>query len=80
MPIQRERGCRYTERGDADVKECDTEGAGMLIPRESDANANTKCYQVTKPVTQQRSVGLASQCERQVWKLFQDESTVGEDK
>jgi hypothetical protein len=68
MPIQRERGCQYRERGDA--KE-----AGMLIPKESDAD--TKCYQLTKPVTQQQSERLANWCERRVWKLFQDESAVG---
>jgi hypothetical protein len=39
MPIPRERGCRYKERGEADVEECDTEGAGMRIPRESNADA-----------------------------------------
>jgi hypothetical protein len=75
MPIQRERGCQYRERGDADVKECDTKGAGMRIPRESDAD--TECYQVTKPGTQQQSGRLANGCERQVRKLFQDESAVG---
>jgi hypothetical protein len=48
MPIPKERGCLYRERGDADVEEYDTEGAGMLIPRES--NLDAECYQVMKSV------------------------------
>jgi hypothetical protein len=39
MLIPKERGCQYEERRDADVEECDTEAAGMRIPRESNANA-----------------------------------------
>jgi hypothetical protein len=84
MLIPRERGCQYKERRDTDVEECDTEGAGIQIPRESDtnaereqcrcqgrampmpreSNAETKCYQVMKPITQQQSVWLANQSER----------------
>jgi hypothetical protein len=60
----REQGCRYRERGDANVEECDTEEAGMLIPSEIDAD--TECYQGTKPVTQQQSERLANRCERRV--------------
>jgi hypothetical protein len=40
-------------------------------------DTNAKGYQVTMPITQQQSVLLANQCERQVWKLFQDKSAVG---
>jgi hypothetical protein len=32
--ILREQGCWYQERGDTDAEECNTEGAGMLIPTE----------------------------------------------
>jgi hypothetical protein len=39
MPIPRERRCQYKERRDANVEECDTEGAGMRILKESDADA-----------------------------------------
>jgi hypothetical protein len=33
MPIQGEKGCQYEGRRDADVKECDTEGAGMPMSK-----------------------------------------------
>jgi hypothetical protein len=44
------------------------------MPSESDADAEG--YQVIMPITHQQSVLLASRCERRVWKLFQDKSTV----
>jgi hypothetical protein len=47
----------------------------MPMSRRSDADAEG--YQVIMPVTQQQLVLLASWCERRVWKLFQDKSTVG---
>jgi hypothetical protein len=53
------------------------QGNAMPMPRESDADAEAECYQVMKPITQQQLVWLANRCERQVWKLFQDESVVG---
>jgi len=62
MPIPRERGCQYKERREADAKECDTEGAGMWILRESNANVESESdaeaigYQVMRPMTQQQSV------------------------
>jgi hypothetical protein len=73
--IQRKQGGRYRERRDADVEECNTYGAGMLILRER--GCRCRMLPDTMPVTQQLSVRLANQCERLVWKLFQDESAVG---
>jgi hypothetical protein len=49
----------------------------MPMLRESDADAKAEGYQVMMPITQQQSVLLANRCERRVWKLFQDKSTVG---
>jgi hypothetical protein len=74
MPIPRKGGCRYKERRDADAEGCNTERPGMPMPSESDADAEG--YQVIIPITQQLSGLLASRCERQVWKLFQDKSAV----
>jgi len=39
MLIPREKGHQDEERRDADVEECNTERPGMLIPKESDADA-----------------------------------------
>jgi hypothetical protein len=46
------------------------------MPMPSETNADAGGYQVRIPITQQLSVLLAMRCERQVWKLFQDKSTV----
>jgi hypothetical protein len=59
---------------DAESEQCRCRVRAMPMPSETDADAEG--YQVRIPITQQLSVLLAVQCERRVWKLFQDKSAV----
>jgi hypothetical protein len=58
----------------AEQDRCRCQARPMLMP--SETNADAEGYQVRMPITQQLSVLLAVRCERRVWKLFQDKSTV----
>jgi hypothetical protein len=60
-PIPRKGGCQCRVRA---------------MPMPSGTDADAEGYQVRIPITQQLSVLLAVRCERRVWKLFQDKSTV----
>jgi hypothetical protein len=83
-----EQGCQYRGVLYQGSRDANTNREGILMPRSAipmeqgcqyqwRGDADAKCYQITMPVTQQQSVRLANQCERRVWKLFQDKSTVG---
>jgi hypothetical protein len=63
-----------TREEDIEGEQCRCRVRAMPMPRRNDADAEG--YQVIMPITQQQSVLLASQCERRVWKLFQDKSAV----